>query len=335
MDDIKLYAGTKPNLNQLLKIVEIFSKDIKMAFGIDKCKTQNITKGKYNTGETFSTSTGQQINPLLKEEHYKYLGIRQNITIDHTTHKVKIKQELSNRLQKICKTALNGKNLIKAINTYSIPLLTYTFGIISWTPTDLTDLDRTVRKTLTRYKQHHPKSCLERLYIPRKMGGRGLLNIQNLHDKQINSLTNYFTTKATTSALYNAIARSDDNLTPLNLKNYTERPTDSIQSLLQKWKSKPQHGKYPNHIYKTYVDSENTANWLKYSNIYAETEGFIMAIQDGVIQTRNYRKYIMHDNTIPNDQCRRCGAASETIAHLLNSCTTLTHNHYTTGHNNI
>uniref|UniRef100_A0A1I8NJG6 Reverse transcriptase zinc-binding domain-containing protein n=1 Tax=Musca domestica TaxID=7370 RepID=A0A1I8NJG6_MUSDO len=60
-----------------------------------------------------------------------------------------------------------------------------------------------------------------------------------------------------------------------------------------------------------------------------------MAIQDGVIQTRNYRKYIMHDNTIPNDQCRRCGAASETIAHLHNSCTILTQNHYTTIHNNI
>jgi hypothetical protein len=32
--------------------------------------------------------------------------------------------------------------------------------------------------------------------------------------------------------------------------------------------------------------------WLKKSNIHPETEGFIFAIQDRVINTRNYKKHM-------------------------------------------
>jgi hypothetical protein len=36
--------------------------------------------------------------------------------------------------------------------------------------------------------------------------------------------------------------------------------------------------------------------WLKKSNIHPETEGFIFAIQDRVINTRNYKKHISSIN---------------------------------------
>ena len=35
---------------------------------------------------------------------------------------------------------MNGKNTIKAINTYATPVLIYGFGIVKWTPTDLENL---------------------------------------------------------------------------------------------------------------------------------------------------------------------------------------------------
>ena len=45
MDDIKLYASTKTQLNSLLNATEKFTTDIKMEFGIAKCKTTHIEKG--------------------------------------------------------------------------------------------------------------------------------------------------------------------------------------------------------------------------------------------------------------------------------------------------
>jgi hypothetical protein len=51
MDDIKLYASKKNHILSLRTITEIFSNDIGMSFGIDKCKTQSICRGHYENLE--------------------------------------------------------------------------------------------------------------------------------------------------------------------------------------------------------------------------------------------------------------------------------------------
>lgn len=44
-----------------------------------------------------------------------------------------------------------------------------------------------------------------------------------------------------------------------------------------------------------------------------ETEEFVLAVQDQVIATRNYLKYIVKDPTIPTNTCRKCHQFKETI----------------------
>lgn len=75
MDEKKLYANIKLNLENLLKIVEIFPKDIKMQFAIDKRQTWNVCKGKYSSWESFAIAKGNQITPLLRNECHKYLHL--------------------------------------------------------------------------------------------------------------------------------------------------------------------------------------------------------------------------------------------------------------------
>ena len=41
------------------------------------------------------------------------------------------------RLGAILRAKLSAKDKIKAISTYAIPVLTYTFGVIKWTNTDV------------------------------------------------------------------------------------------------------------------------------------------------------------------------------------------------------
>jgi len=48
------------------------------------------------------------------------------------------------------------KNMIKAISTYATPVLTFSFGIAKWTPTDLENLQTKMRTLLTRYRFHQP-----------------------------------------------------------------------------------------------------------------------------------------------------------------------------------
>ena len=97
--------------------------------------------------------------------------------------KEKLIDTYKKRLKSILKTQLNGKSKIIAINTYAIPvgLLTYSFGIIKWTQTDIHALEILTRTTLTKHRMHHPKSAIERLTLPREQGGRGLIDLNNLY----------------------------------------------------------------------------------------------------------------------------------------------------------
>ena len=47
----------------------------------------------------------------------------------------------------------------------------YGAGIIQWKESELKDVDRKSRKTMTMYGALHPKSNVDRLYVKRKKGG--------------------------------------------------------------------------------------------------------------------------------------------------------------------
>jgi len=96
--------------------------------------------------------------------------------IKHARMKQKLSEEYLNRTKSLLKTKLNGKNMIKAINTYATPVLTFSFGIVKWTPTDLENLQTKMRTLLTKYRYHHPCAAKKRLILPWQMGGRGLID---------------------------------------------------------------------------------------------------------------------------------------------------------------
>ena len=194
MDDIKLYATTKTQLNYLLDATEQLTADIKMEFGIAKCKTTHIEGRNWSIDSTQRTLQDETLQNLKKHETYKYLGFQQNTRIHHTEIKQHIQQQY--RLTQLLKTKLISRNLTKATNTYVIPILTYSFGIINWTTTDINNISIITRAQLTKYQKHYPKACKERMTIAREVGGRGLIDIQSLHNKQIHRhFANTFTTR--------------------------------------------------------------------------------------------------------------------------------------------
>jgi hypothetical protein len=94
------------------------------------------------------------------------------------------------RIKSILKSKLNGNNLIKAVNTYAVPLLTYSFGVIKWSKTNLQNINIKTRVLFTKFSKHHPKSAIERFNLPRENGGRGFFKSRNTAKK-----SNCFTKK--------------------------------------------------------------------------------------------------------------------------------------------
>jgi hypothetical protein len=83
------------------------------------------------------------------------------------------------------------KNKIQAIGSLTVPVLRYSFGIINWHQEELQKLDQKTRKLLTIHGQHHPKADADRLYVPRKQGGRGLMQLEAAHAVEITKLVEY------------------------------------------------------------------------------------------------------------------------------------------------
>jgi hypothetical protein len=61
-------------------------------------------------------------------------------------------------------------------------LLTYSFGVIKWSKTNLQNINIQTRVLFTKFCKHHPKSAIERFNLPRENGGRGFSNLEILQD---------------------------------------------------------------------------------------------------------------------------------------------------------
>ena len=88
-------------------------------------------------------------------------------------------KEYKRRVRKILETKLNAGNLIKGINTWAVWLLRYSAAFLDWKKFEMEQLDRQTRKLMTMHNALHPKSYVDRLYLPWKDGGRGLLGVED------------------------------------------------------------------------------------------------------------------------------------------------------------
>ncbi|KAG6460308.1 hypothetical protein O3G_MSEX011898 [Manduca sexta] len=337
MYDIKIYASNNSELTKLADITQLFSADIQMRFGVDKCKVHSISHGK-TIQNTYILDTGETIEPMDEHATYKYLGFHQSKHILQKRAKSEITKKFKLRLNQNLRTQLNSGNIIKAINTYAIPTLTYSFGIIRWFQSDLTKLQRIINTHLTTYREHHPKSCIQRLTLPRRNGGRGVIDIRNVHNSLITKLRHYFHWKAEHTQLHKHVTDIDKNLTPLNLHNKSTESHHHITTAQHKadiWLQKSLHGRHPADLSQTHVDKVASNEWLRRGELFPETEAFMCAIQDQIINTRNYQKHMLRIPNLTSEQCRRCYSASETIQHITGACKSIAQTDYKHRHDQV
>ncbi|CAG4919909.1 unnamed protein product [Colias eurytheme] len=305
-----------------------------MEFGIDKCKIQSINRGviEHNVYQLANHDTIETVDPA---EGYKYLGYYQSQEIHHKDTKKLLQDNFRQRLHKILHTHLNAKNTIKAINTFAIPVLTYSFGIIRWTKSELATLQRIINTTMTKHRKHHPRACIQRLTLPKIEGGRGIIDITNLHNKQITLLRAFFHNRSHQSRLHQVICQVD-TFTPLTLSDFNKQINIiTKQQKIDLWTQKSLHGRHRLDLTNPIVDKIASNAWLKRGELFPETEGFMLAIQDQIIDTKNYRKYIIRDSSSRSDHCRHCHKQPETIQHITGACSSITQTDYKHRHDQV
>ena len=72
MDDLKLYAKNAKKLDSLVQKVKIYSEDMSMKFGIQKCAVVEMKRGKMLQREGIELFDEETIKSLEEDEGYKY-----------------------------------------------------------------------------------------------------------------------------------------------------------------------------------------------------------------------------------------------------------------------
>ena len=176
MDDLKFYENSEKEAERLTNTVRIFSKDIAVEFGISKCAHVTMKAGKLVSVGGMELSSGEVIPELESDKGYKYLGILEANDIMHTEMKVEIQKEYYRRVRQLTSSKLNGENTIRAIHSRAVSLVRYSAGILKWTKDELKIMFRKTRKMMMN-RMYHPHSDINRLFIRKMKGGRGLLSI--------------------------------------------------------------------------------------------------------------------------------------------------------------
>ena len=115
MDDIKLFAKNEKELETLIQAVRIYSQDIGMEFGIEKCAMLAMKSGKRHLTDGMELPSHDKIRTFREKQTYEYLGILEAEAIKKVEMKDKIKKEYL-RTRKLLETKLSRRNLIKGIN---------------------------------------------------------------------------------------------------------------------------------------------------------------------------------------------------------------------------
>ena len=241
------------------------------------------------------------------------MGKIESEEIKHQEMKEKFKKEYIKKLRSILKPKLSSGNTVKAINTWAVPVITYSAGMADWKNSELRKMDRKTRKVLNMYRALHPRSIVDRLYLPCSEGGKRLPRLEECVNAEKKSVGQYLKMNEDEwlrSAWEEGLIKEDEDL-----KVYRERTSKSQR---EDWQNKPMHGQF---LRQTKDLSRNdTWQWLQRGELKKETEGIIIAAHDQALRTRYIQRAINGRNI--SHKCRKWNQKDETINHIIFECTT-------------
>ena len=101
MDDLKLHSQSEKGLDTLVQTVRVFSVDVGMEFGVEKCAMLVLEKGKIVKSVGIELPDGKVIRSLKESESYTYLGILEADKFLEEKIKLNVSKEHIRRLKKV------------------------------------------------------------------------------------------------------------------------------------------------------------------------------------------------------------------------------------------
>ena len=136
MDDLKIYAASKDELDSLTQSVRL-----------DKCAVLEMKRGRKKHSSGVELRSGASMREV-EDVWYKYLGILQQDQTLNAKMKAKTGEEYIRWVNTLCRSKLNGGNLVLGINSWAVAVVRYGAG--SWSG---------LKKSLQTWIGKHRRLC--------------------------------------------------------------------------------------------------------------------------------------------------------------------------------
>ena len=214
--------------------------------------------------------------------------------------------------------------MVRGINAWGVSVMRYTAGIIEWTEKELKAIDIRTRKIMTMAGVFHQKGDVDRLYLPRKDGGRGIISVEDCVKSEEKNLKVYV--RNSKERLMKEVAKG--TVEDESGKEFKKRVMNARSEKLM---AKKVHGRVLGDMKE--VGTKETWKWLKGGYITKNMEGFLLAAQEQALRTRWFRSYIQKEDVSP--KCRVCNEELETVRHLSSGCKKLSTGPYKRRHDRM
>ena len=350
VDDLKLYGSTINVTKKQLDLVTQFSKDICMDFGTDKCAYLKIVKGTIVSDAEPLEMNNLTIKSVKEGDTYKYLGIDENISYHGPINKERVSKEYFTRTRKIWSSELSAYNKVIAHNAFAVPVLIPTIGVLDWTIGEIKDIDIKTGKILTLTRNFHPNSDVNRLYMQKSLGGRGLRQVQSSYESRIIAIRQHLINNLHRNSALEYIYEKETNdilrvgqelLQKYNIVSIPNEPPKSISKKFTKadqtskrehFVQKPLHGYFCKLMDNdNNIDKQQSLAWTKDRFITSDLEGYMGTITEQELPTkyiRNKRDRESGKTPTCNNKCRLCHTAIEDVTHVICNCPEMSARYY-------
>ena len=125
---------------------------------------------------------------------------------------------------------------------------------------------------MTIYRALHPQADVDRLYVRRSKGGRGMISMEECVNVEVNNLSKYIQDSQ------ERMLKAVDKEKIIKEKDPGKDKVSYSEEHAQRYREKPLHGQFVRGTEQ--IRDQKTWEWLKRGKLKRESEGFLMAAQD-------------------------------------------------------
>ena len=184
-DDLVITANNYRDLRSLLDLLENYCEHYGLKIGKKSAYTYRGKADCKHPMHKPPTLSGNIIDYVPQDMHYKYLGIHISLNLTWDFHFEYIRKKYNYTLSVINNANIDPRLKVRCINTISNTIIAYSMSAIHLSDNDIIKLETQSKRIVKQSMRISARASSHKLWTSTKMGGLNLKRLTHLHSEVI------------------------------------------------------------------------------------------------------------------------------------------------------